>query len=217
MVLTKDFCTKIDDVDSQKGVIVAYANAYGNEDYAKDISAKGSFNKTVTEQFKKLRVYKNHKSDEPIGVPLELDAKDEYGLKTKTKLFIDGEDSTQLAKDMFVYIKSTVENKQDADLSIGYEVVKRDEKDRRIIKEYKLYEYSFLTSWGANELATVQGIKSKNDIMTYLVTQYNLPYSDQRIKNIEAALKALEMEEEPTKDTPEIIKPFTFASFASLK
>lgn len=216
MLLTKDFSTKIDDV-SEKGVIVAYANAYGNEDYAKDISAKGAFAKTVTEQFKKLRVYKNHNSTEPIGVPLELDAKDDYGLKTKTRLFIDGENSTQLAKDMFVYIKSTVDNGQDADLSIGYEVVKRDEKDKRIIKEYKLYEYSFLTSWGANELATVQGIKSKSDIMTYLVAQYNLPYSDQRIKNIEAALKALDNQSEPPQSTPEIIKPFTFASFASLK
>jgi uncharacterized protein len=217
MVLTKDFCTKIDDVDSQKGVIVAYANAYGNEDYAKDISAKGSFIKTATEQFKKLRVYKNHNTSQPIGVPLEIDAKDDYGLKTKTRLFIDGENSTQLAKDMFVYIKSTVENGQDADLSIGYEVMKRDEKDRRVIKEYKLYEYSFLTNWGANELATVQGIKSKNDIMQYLVSQYNLPYSDERIKNIEAALKALDNQDEPLKDTPEIIKPYTFASFASFK
>ena len=40
-----------------------------------------------------------------------------------------------------------------AELSIGYEVIKRDEKNRSIITEYKLYEYSFLTSWAANELS----------------------------------------------------------------
>ena len=167
MVQYKDFQTKVDDLDDKKGVIVAYANAYDNEDSANDISDKGSFKKTVKEQFKKIRVYKNHNSNIPIGVPLELDANDSFGLKTKTQLFVNGENSTNEAKDMLVFIKHTTENKQDADLSIGYEVVKRDEKDRRIIKEYKLYEYSFLTNWGANELATVQGLKSKQ-LMDYI-------------------------------------------------
>jgi HK97 family phage prohead protease len=215
MVQYKDFQTKVDDLDDKKGVIVAYANAYDNEDSANDISDKGSFKKTVKEQFKKIRVYKNHNSNIPIGVPIELDANDSFGLKTTTQLFVNGENSTNEAKDMLVFIKHTTENKQDADLSIGYEVVKRDEKDRRIIKEYKLYEYSFLTNWGANELATVQGLKSKQ-LMDYILQQYNLPYSDERLKNLEAALIALDKNEEPPKSTPKLIEPLSIGSFGIL-
>jgi len=43
-------------LDEKEGVIEAYANAYDFKDSDGDISAKGSFNKTVGDNFKRIRV-----------------------------------------------------------------------------------------------------------------------------------------------------------------
>jgi len=198
MELTKDFQSEVKDLDSKEGIVKAYANAYNNEDSDSDISAPGSFIKTVSDSFKKLRVYKNHNTTELIGVPKEIDAHDPYGLMTTTKFQMD----TELGRDMFNDIKLITDNNQDADLSIGYRVIQRDNKDRRVIKEYALKEYSFLTGWGANPLATVQGLKSVTSIealMQHLTKMYNLPYSDGRLREVESILKSLTLE--PLQDT----------------
>ena len=86
-----------------------------------------------------------------------------------------------------------------------------DVKNKNIIKEYKLMEYSFLSSWGANELSTVQAIKSIKStygILELIEKSYNLDYSDSRLRQIETILKALT--DEPTepvtnKDEPQIL------------
>jgi len=99
-----------------------------------------------------------------------------------------------MGRDMFNDVKLITSNGQDADLSIGYRVIQRDNRDNRIIKEYSLREYSFLTSWGANPLATVQGLKDANTLgkfIEHLTKMYNLPYSDQRLVQVENILKSL--------------------------
>jgi hypothetical protein len=101
----------------------------------------------------------------------------------------------QLSRDMFTDIKLMVENGQDADLSVGVVPMQRADDDRRKVKEWKLKEYSFLSSWGANDQATVQQIKTKKDYRTFiemLTKAYDLDYSDERLKRIEKTLKALE-------------------------
>lgn len=190
MDLTKDFQSEVKDLDESNGIVDAYANAYNNEDSDKDISAPGSFIKSVSESFKKIRVYKNHDTTLMVGVPKEIDTQDVYGLRTVTQFQMN----TSLGKDMFNDVKLIKQNGQDADLSIGYRVVRRDEKDRRVIKEYALREYSFLTSWGANPLATVNGLKdanSVNKLIDHLTKMYNLPYSDERLVKVETILKSL--------------------------
>ena len=98
-----------------------------------------------------------------------------------------------------------------AELSIGYRVMKRDEKQKSVITEYMLREYSFLSNWAANELATVRDIKSVksvNGILELIEKSYNLDYSDTRLRQIETILKALTDEPtEPvtTKDEPQIL------------
>ena len=123
---------------------------------------------------------------------------------------------------MFTDIQLLKDNGLNAELSIGYEVVNRDEKNRSIITEYKLWEYSFLSSWAANEMATVQdikNIKSHYGIMELLTKAYNLPYSDTRLNQIETILKSLENKEpiEPitliAEPTPEQIKQTIIKSF----
>jgi HK97 family phage prohead protease len=209
MMQFKQVDHEIKDLDEKQGIVIAYANAYGNEDSDGDISGRGAFTKTATENFKRIRVLKDHNSTISLGVPLEIDTKDSFGLLTKTKFNLNKE----VSRDMFTDIQLYKENGLNAELSIGYSIVSRNEKDARVIDEYKLYEYSFLTSWAANELATVQGVKdlkSPSGYIDLLVKAYNLKYSDTRLKSIETILKTLT--KEPLKDTPSV-KPSTFLNY----
>ena len=180
----------IKDLDEKQGIVIAYANAYDFKDSDGDISVKGCFDKTVKDDFKRIRVLKDHDSRISLGVPLGFDLEDSFGLLTTTKFNLKKE----VARDMFTDIQLMKEHGLNAELSIGYEVIKRDEKNEAKITEYKLYEYSFLTSWAANELSTVEGIKSVRSlhgIMHLIESAYNLKYSDPRLREIEKILKSL--------------------------
>ena len=131
---------EVKDLDETKGIVVAYANAYDYKDSDGDISAKGSFDKTVNENYKRIRVLKDHNPTISLGVPLSIDTKDNYGLLTTTKFNL----SKEVSRDMFSDIKLMAENGLNAELSIGYQVLNRDKKNKSIITEYKLMEYSFL-------------------------------------------------------------------------
>jgi HK97 family phage prohead protease len=180
----------IKDLDESKGIVIAYANAYDFKDSDGDISAQGSFNKTAKENFKRIRVLKDHNPRVSLGVPLNIDTNDSYGLLTTTKFNLKKE----VSRDMFSDIKLMQENGLNAELSIGYNIVSRDQKNKSVINEYKLMEYSFLSSWAANELSTVQDIKSIKGhygILELIEKSYDLDYSDPRLKQIETVLKAL--------------------------
>ena len=203
------------DLDESKGIIVAYANAYDFKDSDGDISAKGSFDKTVKENFKRIRVLKDHNSTISLGVPLEIDTKDSYGLLTKSKFNLNKE----VSRDMFSDIKLMHESGLNAELSIGYQIIGRDQKNKSIINEYKLMEYSFLSSWAANELSTVQdikGIKSHYGILELIEKSYDLNYSDTRLKQIETLLKTL-TNKEPSQIDTSTVEPLldVFKSFNS--
>ena len=199
----KQISFDLKDLDETKGVIKAYANAYNNEDSDKDISAYGSFNKTVKENYKRIRVLKDHRTTQMIGVPLNIDTKDTYGLLTTTQFNMKKE----LSRDMFTDVKLMHENGLNAELSIGYQVMQRDAKNKSIITEYKLMEYSFLSNWAANDLSIVQDIKSIKStygILELIEKSYDLDYSDTRLKQIEALLKSLTNTEPLIIDTPNV-------------
>jgi HK97 family phage prohead protease len=188
-MLYKAQSTQIKDLD--EGVVTAYANYYNNEDSDGDISMPGSFKRTVDHQAKKIRVFKDHDRYTVLGVPIEMDANDPNGLLTRTKFNMEKE----VSRDMFTDIKLMMEHGQDADLSVGVIPVKRDDQDRRKVTEWKLKEYSFLSSWGANEMATVQMIKSGKpleEIISLITKAYDMDYSDSRLVEIETILKSLE-------------------------
>jgi HK97 family phage prohead protease len=199
----KQLSYDLKELDEAKGVVTAYANAYDFKDSDGDISAQGSFDKTVKENFKRIRVLKDHNPTMMIGVPLNIDAKDSYGLLTTSQFNMN----KPLGKDMFTDVKLMHENGLSAELSIGYQVVNRDKKNKSLINEYKLMEYSFLSSWAANELSTVQdikGIQKYYGIMDILVKGYNLDYSDERLRQIETLLKTLTDKEPSIIDTPNV-------------
>lgn len=194
---------EIKDLDEAKGIVVAYANVYEFKDSDGDIVSKGAFDKTVSENKKRVRVLKDHMSTVTLGVPLELDAKDPYGLRTVTKFNMNKE----VAKDMYSDIILYKENGLNAELSIGFETIKRDEKDKQRINEVRLWEYSFLSSWAANEKEVVSDIKERKDYLDLLVKMYNLPYSDSRLIQIESILKSLEKVEPIVEQSLEIEQP----------
>ena len=210
----KQLSYDLKELDDTKGVVSAYANAYNFKDSDGDISAYGSFDKTINENFKRIRVLKDHNPTMMIGVPLTIDTKDAYGLLTTTQFNMN----KPLGKDMFTDVKLMHENNLNAELSIGYQVLQRDQKNKSIITEYKLMEYSFLSSWGANELSTVQGIKaikSTYGILELIEKSYNLDYSDNRLRQIETILKALSNEPSETDTLNE--QPLILESLKSFK
>jgi len=193
------------DFDEKKGIVIAYANAYNNIDSDGDISAKGSFDKTVKENYKRIRVSRDHNPTISVGVPLDINTKDEFGLLTTTQFNLKKE----VSRDMFSDIQLMYESGLNAELSIGYQVLQRDAKNKSIITEYKLMEYSFLSSWAANELSTVQGIKSIKSIygiLELIKKSYDLNYSDARLRQRETILKALS-DNEPLSDNTQDDKP----------
>ena len=193
----KQLSYDLKELDNTKGVVTAYANTYNFKDSDGDISAYGSFDKTVTENYKRIRVLKDHNPTMMVGVPLVIDTKDSFGLLTTTQFNLN----KPLGKDLFTDIQLMHSYGLNAELSIGYEVMQRDVKNKNIINEYKLMEYSFLSSWGANELSTVQGIKSIKStygILELIEKSYNLDYSDNRLRQIEALLKSLSNEPSET-------------------
>ena len=121
----KQLSYDLKELDESQGIVMAYANAYNNEDSDKDISAFGSFEKTVKENFKRIRVLKDHDSRMMIGIPLKIDTEDTYGLMTTTKFNMD----KQMGRDMFTDVKLMYENGLNAELSIGYNVMQRDQKN----------------------------------------------------------------------------------------
>lgn len=189
---TKQVSTEIKGFDEAQGVVEAYANVYYNQDSDGDISMPGSFTKTVSENFKRIRVLKDHDPRIQLGVPLKIDTSDPYGLKTTSQFNLKKE----IARDIFSDILLAKQHGLSAELSIGYGKTIRDTKDARKITEYGwLGEYSFLSNWAANEKATVTDIKSLKNPQAFiemLVKAYDLPASDARLKSIETILQSLE-------------------------
>lgn len=210
----KQLSYDLKELDEKKGVVTAYANVYNFKDSDGDVSAFGSFDKTVSENFKRIRVLKDHNPTMMIGVPLVIDTKDPYGLLTTSQFNMN----KPLGKDMFTDVKLMHETGLNAELSIGYKVMQRDTKNKSLITEYKLMEYSFLSSWAANELSTVQnikGIKSHYGIMELIQKAYDMDYSDDRLRQIETILKSLTNEPSETDTLNEPIILDTLKQFTN--
>lgn len=160
---TKSFPALITAVDNDKGIVEAIVAVIGNIDKGKDRIWKGSFTKTLTENFKNIRVLDNHNATsvlDIVGKPLEIRelSKTELpeklllenptatgGLYTKTQYAMTtakGFDTFNLLKEGFI-----------TEYSIGFvvprgksDVTQEDVEGKRTpvrnIREVILYEYS---------------------------------------------------------------------------
>lgn len=203
----KQVSHEIKELDDAKGIVVAYASVYNNIDSDGEVIMQGAFTKTVNENFKRIRVLKDHDPRIGLGVPLSLNTSDPYGLLTTTQFNLKKE----VSRDMYEDIKLFLANGLNAELSIGFQTIKsteeqNEEMEVEKITEVKLWEYSFLSNWAANEKAIVQNVKSKDKFIELLVEMYNLPYSDSRLIQVENILKSLD-KNEPLENNTQILEP----------
>ena len=186
----KDLTTTVKDIDS-KGQILVAANALGNVDSDKDISMEGSFNKTLKDNFSRLKWFLNHDKTQLVGVPIEGKEKYPY-LEMLGQINMN----KQLGKDVYEDYKLYAEYGKSLEHSIGVEAIKKAEKDGiRRVHEWKLWEYSTLTAWGSNENTPMLGMKSLEDLATSIdwleLKMRKGKFSDEKFIDIEKQLTLL--------------------------
>ena len=206
----KQYRTTIKSIDETRGYVVVAANAFNNVDSQGDVSANGSFKKTI-ENIKNIYWYKNHNPNETLGIITRL-WEDDLFLNAEMKFNLDKE----ISRNMYSDYRFFQENNNEIKHSVGVTAIpdKIDYKDDvRIVKEWKLWELSSLTKWPSNELAGTHLVKSMNDIEN--LKQYfewmseNGMHTDEFIRQTEDILKELkqkEIKEEPLTEALETPK-----------
>lgn len=136
--------TKAVELGDHEGEVTIAVNCLNVLDAQNDISATGSFTKTLNENFQNIRHYLNHDSNILIGCPIE--GKEENGeLVFKSALCLD----TEVGKNVYALYKLYNRYGNTLQHSIGVTPIKRSKKDKRVVEEWKLHEFSTLTKVGA--------------------------------------------------------------------
>ena len=194
-------CNKeIKEVDPD-GTVLFYANVFNNTDSDGDLSLPGSFSKTLKENASRLRHLKYHDTRLMPGVIKEA-TEDQVGLLIKSQLILN----TQLGKETYEEYKAMHEAGKQMEHSVRVNPVKYAE-DRtdpnnviRKVSEWKLWEVSTLTAWGANSQALSISVKNMKDAtredleseLTYLKALLNIQsYSDYKLESIEKQISYL--------------------------
>jgi len=202
MILSKNFSYEIKDVDEPQGIVTIYVNSFDKEDSDGDISHKSSFNRTIKNEFNRIKHFRNHNPDQNIGLPKEMQA-DDFGLKVVSQLNMEKE----LARDVFSDYKLHAELNRSMEHSIGFNVMQRDAKDKKIITEYKLWEYSSLSHWGANQDTPQVDAKdlSRDDIIDqiYYISKAfeKADFTDAKFRKLEQNMVELTKAYELVKDS----------------
>ena len=174
--------TKANDVGDE-GIVTVAVNGIGVKDSQNDISMPGSFNKTLKENIGRMRWFLNHRTDQLLGVPLS--GKEEDGnLIMVGKINLE----KQIGRDTLADYKLYAENGRTLEHSIGVQAIKRDSTDPRKVLEWRMMEYSTLTSWGSNpqtflvniKSATMDQVKEAIEFIRKAFVQRG--YSDERLK-----------------------------------
>ena len=183
--------TKANDLDETKGIVTVAVNGIGVVDSQNDISMPGSFNKTLSENIARMKWFLNHDVTQLLGVPLEGEEKD-GNLVMTGQLNL----AKQIGRDTLEDYKLYAAAGRTLEHSIGVQAIKRDEKDKRKVLEWKMWEYSTLTSWGSNPQTFLVGIKNDNpgDVrknIEFIREALKMRYSDARLKEYEMRLDML--------------------------
>lgn len=184
--------SSVEDLDD-KGIVTVAANAFGNVDADMQISMPGSFRKTITEFFPRLKWLLNHDRTILLGVPMEASEDGQY-LKVRGQLNM----KKQVSRDVYEDYKLWAEHGKTLEHSVAVSPVKADpwEKGKpQKVYEWKWTEYSTLTAWGANENTPMLEIKGAKDIaeqLSWLEIQLRKGnYTDERFKQIEQSIQTL--------------------------
>jgi uncharacterized protein len=146
----------IKDVDTKTGTVTGYFSIFGNVDSDKDMIMPGAFKRTLQNNYKRIKHLNQHRSYEPLAATTRetLAVKeDSQGLYFESKIT-----PTTYGKDVIMLYQDGVLDEH----SIGYETLKEQKASNyNELLELKLWEGSTVT-YGANELALVQSVKSLN-------------------------------------------------------
>ena len=189
--MIKGLSSDITDLD-EKGRIVVAANAFGNIDSDRDISMPGSFDLTIKNNFTRLKWFLNHDRTQLLGVPLEATPTKEY-LRVIGQINLD----KQIGRDTYADYKLFADHGKSLEHSIGVDAIKYmedRENNVRKVTEWKWWEYSTLTSWGANENTPLLSIKSASPAMALDLFELRMEkgkYSDETFNEIEQSIKRL--------------------------
>ncbi len=164
MIRKTEYKTKLEDIDEDNGVVKVAINAIGNVDKQGDRSEQGSFKKTLQE-LGMVYHYLNHDTNKLIGVPIEGKEDGRYAVIT-SKLNLDKE----IGRDVYSDYKLFAEQDKTLRHSIGafpvkyeFEEGENEEDEIRVVKEWKLMEFSTLTMWPANDDTPMLDIKNMSN------------------------------------------------------
>lgn len=150
-------------VDASTRLIEGYASKR-TRDLGGDVVAAGAFSKTVSERKDRILVLRDHDPKRIVGRPVVLE-EDSTGLYTKSIIAKTplGDETLQLVAEGCLSGMSI--GYDPAPSGVSYEAV--DGKQTRVLREVKLYEYSFVP-FPMNEDARVTSVKSMTDIVQLL-------------------------------------------------
>ena len=205
--LVKNFANPVADVDVKKRIVTGFFASFGTKDKMNDIILKGAFKKTIQELgpngTQEIAHLQDHDSKKAVGniIVLEEQAK---GLYYESEI---GEHNAGID-----FLKM-VEGKIIKFHSIGYNIIKEDfdgQSKANLLKELKLYEGSSLQFIPANHNTPFAGMKSFDDVLSYLDTLEKFikttDCTDETIIMLENKFKSLQELLKPSVDTSAIIE-----------
>ena len=185
--------------DGKEAIIEGYASTFGNMDQGFDIVSKGAFKATIKATKGKFPILADHNPHEQIGWNEEA-SEDETGLLVRGALVLD----VRKAVERLALAKKALAIKARAGLSIGYSTIKSEPDQSntrvRILKELKLWEYSFVT-FPMNTEALITAAKSVGAIDNLKTLIETLKAEGVKLKDLEIALRkeAADADQDPTK------------------
>jgi HK97 family phage prohead protease len=162
-----------------KGTVVFYGSTFDVLDDDGDIIVKGAFKKTISENKNRIRYLNNHRTDQQLGVILDIQ-EDDTGLLVKAAINMDKTVGRDVYSD---YVMAMKYGKQ-VEHSVGFIPIIHKGTDPRYIKEVKLFETSYVP-WGANQHTPLLSVKSE-DICFLDKCLKEGEYSDQRLDQLHA-------------------------------
>lgn len=157
----KQFIASIKDMDIKLGIVTGYAASFNTLDSDNDIILPGSFTKSIrdsgpTSSQPRIKHLLNHNTSQPLGVP-EVLKEDGTGLYYESKA-----GNHALGVDFIKMVDSGLITEH----SIGFSTIKKtaNKDGSTSLNELKLWEFSSLTAWGANQNTPLLGVKSLQKI-----------------------------------------------------
>ena len=168
----------------EKGLVTFYFNAFDNVDSDNDMTRKGAFTKTINDNKGRIKHFKNHNIYQTPGVLKEM-GEDDNGAWARSQLIM----GTVLGRETYEEYKAGAITEH----SFGYDVIKslKNPQGYREITEFKLWEVSSLTAWGANQNTPMIDVKNEKQLLDELDRLTKLTkgdFTDEYLKNIETKI-----------------------------